>query len=98
MNSFDEINKALESEEEEEVYAPRARFPEKYKLSKANSRRAELQERILTFLNYKNPKVFGIRTAHLSVDDLEYMLSASKQFKPNPQACFWKILKESTPK
>ena len=97
MYLYDEVSK-IESEEEDEVYAPKARFPEKYKLSKANSRRGELLERCMNFLNYKNPKVFGIRTAHLSVDDLEYMLSASKQFKPNPVACFWKILKDSIPK
>ena len=97
MELYELVSK-IESEEEDEVYTPKARFPEKYKLSKANSRRAELLERCLDFLSYKNPKVFGIRTAHLSVDDLEYMLSSAKQFKPNPQACFWKILRESTPK
>lgn len=76
--------------------APRKRI--EVKPSKANSRRAELLERCLLFLNYKQPKVFAIRTSHLSIDDLEYMLSASKAWLKNPQACFWKMLKESIPK
>ena len=66
--------------------------------SKATSQRAELQERCLKFLNYKQPKVFGIRTAHLTVDDLEYMLSASRAWLKNGPALFWKMLRESTPK
>ena len=93
----------LDLESEEEAGFPRPRQRIERKVSRANSKRAELIQRTLEFLGtYKgkpfNPKVFAIRTSHLSEDDLEYMLSSSKQFKPNPQACFWKILKESMPK
>ena len=88
----------LDIYEEESAGLPRPRPKETRKESNANSKRAELLSRCLLFLNYKQPKVFAIRTAFLSEDDLEYMLSSAKQFKPNPQACFWKILKEATPK
>lgn len=87
----------LEAEEESLAYLT-PRKPEPRIETKANSRRAELLGRCLLFLDYKQPKVFAIRTSHLSVDDLEYMLSASKAWKKNPQACFWKMLKDSTPK
>ena len=83
---------------EEQAGFPRPRKQEVRKESKANSKRAELLGRCLEFLKYKQPKVFAIRTAHLKEADLEYILSSAKQFKPNPQACFWKILKESQPK
>ena len=89
-------------EEEFEEPTPRKRI--EVKESHANSKRAELIERTLMFLGKNkqgkpfNPKVFAIRTSFLSTEDLEYMLSSAKQFKPNPRACWWKILKESTPK
>ena len=83
---------------EDEAGLPRPR-PKEVKLeSKANSRRAELLGRCLLFLNYKQPKVFAIRCSHLKEEDLDYMLSASKAWLKNPQACFWKMLKDSTPK
>lgn len=88
----------LDLEHEESAGLPTPRKREERKETKANSRRAELLSRILTFLRYKNPKVFAIRVSHLSVDDLEYMFSASKAWKVNGPALFWKLLKDSTPK
>ena len=84
-------------EEQELIYLqPRKRI--EVKETKANSKRAELLSRCLLFLNYKQPKVFAIRTSHLSEDDLEYMLSVSKAWTKNGPALFWKMLKESIPK
>lgn len=88
----------LDIYEEENAGFPRPRKQEVRKESKANSKRAELLSRCLLFLNYKQTKVFAIRTSHLSEDDLEYMLSASKAWTKNGPALFWKMLKESTPK
>ena len=85
----------LDIYEEESAGLPAPRKREERKETKANSKRAELLSRCLLFLNYKQAKVLAIRTSHLSEDDLEYMLSSAKQFKPNPQACFWKILRDS---
>ncbi len=93
-----ELHNAILSEEEPDL-VPRPRRVEKERpISKATSQRGELLERCMKFLGYNNKPLFGIKTAHLSVDDLEYVLSSAKQFKPNPRACFWKILRESTPK
>ena len=87
-------------EEEFDEPIPRQRVPEK--ISNANSRRAELLGRCLMFLNYKQPKVFAIRTSHLSCDDLEYVLSSARAWNKNgmeaSQRLFWKMLKESIPK
>ena len=88
----------LDLESEESAGLPRPRKREERKESKANSKRAELLSRCLLFLNYKQPKVFAIRTSHLSEDDLEYMLSASKAWTKNGPALFWKMLKDSIPK
>lgn len=89
----------LDIYEEEQSGFPAPRKPEPKILTKANSKRAELLSRILIFLNYKQPKVFAIRTAHLSCDDLEYMLSVAKNWNKNgleaSQRLFWKILRES---
>lgn len=99
IDPLQEVYDEMRIEDSEQVYPPKPRKVEKPRpVSKATSRRGELQERCMLFLGYKNKALFGIKTAHLSVDDLEYVLSSAKQFKPNPQACFWKILKESTPK
>lgn len=88
---------------EEEAGFPRPRKIEVKKESKAGSKRAELIERTLQFLGpYKgkprNPKVFAMRVSFLSVDDLEYMLSTSKAWVKNPQACWWTIFNKSKPK
>ncbi len=97
MDNFSEIQAQL-NEDYEETYVPRPRKPVERKESKANSRRAELLERCLLFLDYRQPKVFAIRTAHLSIDDLEYILSVSRAWKKNPKALFWKMLRDSTPR
>ena len=88
----------LDIYEEESAGLPAPRRREERKETKANSKRAELLSRCLLFLNYKQTKVFAIRCSHLKEEDLDYMLSASKAWLKNPQACFWKMLKDSQPK
>ena len=92
----------LDLEHEESAGLPAPRKREEQKVSKANSKRAELLSRILVFLNYRQPKVLAIRTSHLSEDDLEYMLSSARAWNKNgleaSQRLFWKMLKESIPK
>ena len=96
MYIFDEISKI---ESESDYYTePKPRFEKPRPVSKATSRRGELLERCMNFLDYKNKDLFGMKTSHLSVDDLEWLLSISKAWKVNGPALFWKKIKESTPK
>jgi len=82
---------------EEQAGLPRPRKLEIRKESKANNRRAELLSRCLTFLDYKNPKVFAIKVSHLDVETLEWILSISKAWKINGKALFWSKVKQSKP-
>ena len=94
----------LDIYEEESAGLPRPRKPEVQRLTKSNSKRAELIERTLLFLGKNqqgkpfNPKVFAIKVSFLKENDLEYMLSVAKAWTKNGPACWWKIFNESKPR